>query len=167
MEREGFWKTAVAVMGTYFLFDVLCVPLNAFLLATGGFLWRFWIGFGIMWTAHMAAAFVCFTVGRALLANMVRERLERREAFKHVLDVMHGGTETFRMALLLRFSPLPQSIDNYILSVTEIPFHIYVTTATIGFVPMLAEIVWMGSLARDAVDAGKSESGNHLRILLK
>lgn len=70
--------------------------------------------------AKTCGASLGFFLGRTLLKDWVTKKLSESTIFSEVYKEMNA--ETFRLAVLLRLSPIPSWVNNYGLAITPISF---------------------------------------------
>jgi uncharacterized membrane protein YdjX (TVP38/TMEM64 family) len=149
VDRFRDWILQLGVTGIV-LFVVLYVavtlvigPASALTLSAG-LAYGVW-GFPLVVGSATLAAAVAFLIGRYL----ARERVTRwinRDARLRVLNETVTA-QGWRVVGLMRLSPLiPFSVQNYLFSVTQIPFVPYLLATLIGVMPVTALYVYIGSL---------------------
>jgi len=102
--------------------------------------------------AKCAGASAGFLLGRTILHDWVKGKLQHNERFKNIHE--NVGANPFKFAILLRLSPVPSWLNTYGLSLTSIPFPPFFFATFIGSVPTIVQNVYMGSMVKTAALIG-------------
>lgn len=139
----GPWRlpTFVAV---YVVASVLGLPNVVFLLAAGsvfGFLYG-WLSASV---ADTAAAIACFLLGRFLIREQIKLRVERNSQFDQLAQAV--TQKGWKIVLLSRLAPMiPSNVLNYGFSLTEVAFWPYLLCTWLGMLPVVGFYVYVGDM---------------------
>lgn len=104
---------------------------------------------------------VAFTLGRTLLSNRARQSLVKNDSY----ELIQQGFSTNPMlsAFIVRYSPFPQLIKNYAVSMTELSYPMFVLVAIVHGLPF--SILWAAagndaSLRLRTLEAGETMAAN-------
>jgi uncharacterized membrane protein YdjX (TVP38/TMEM64 family) len=112
-----------------------------------GFVYGFWLAMPLMMLAWMINGIICHQVGRyaarpLLLRMLHRDRFERYER-----AVARGGVT---LLIALRLVPIiPFSLVSYVLGSADVPLRTFIWTTAIGYLPLTALFVILGSRLED------------------
>lgn len=96
-------------------------------------------------------AALAFLLGRTIARKWIEEKISRYPRFRALDQAI--GVEGFKIVLLLRLSPaFPFNLLNYALGLTSVPFRTYLLASWIGMLPGTLLYVYLGSVARQAVE---------------
>lgn len=115
--------------------------------AAVGYVYGFWIGLPLMMFAWILNGILCHQIGnyggRPLLLKLLREdRFLRWER-----AVEHGGPV---LLIALRLIPIiPFSISSYVLGSAGVPLRTFIWTTAVGYLPLTAIFVLLGSRLED------------------
>merc|ERR1712137_131743 len=75
---------------------------------------------------------------------------------------LHDGVKQggFRFCLILRLSPLPSWVANYVLPLSGVPLHVYIPTSLLGILPPLCANVYQGMAAASLVSSLSGGDGH-------
>jgi uncharacterized membrane protein YdjX (TVP38/TMEM64 family) len=111
--------------------------------AAAGFAYGFLGGLGIVVVGWMISALVCYWVG-AGVARPLLDRWFGAERFEKVEGMIERGGITLLIAL--RLLPIvPFSLVSYAAGAARVPFHRYCWTTAVGFLPITALAVYLGT----------------------
>ncbi len=111
--------------------------------AAAGFAYGFFGGLGIVVVGWMLSALVCYWFG-AGVARPLLARWFGEERFSHYERMVDRGGITLLIAL--RLLPIvPFSLISYAAGAARVPFHRYCWTTAIGFLPITALAVYLGT----------------------
>ncbi|TVQ37023.1 MAG: TVP38/TMEM64 family protein [Spirochaetaceae bacterium] len=147
----GLWGPVVYVL-IYILICVLLIPGSILTLGAGAV---FGVVRGSIYTSvgSTLGATIAFLVGRFLLRDWVRQRVESSPRLVAVDEAV--GREGAKIVFLLRMSPLvPFSISNYVYGLTRVKTSSYVLASWAGMIPGTVMYVYIGSLARRLAELG-------------
>ncbi len=125
---------------------------QAVVTVPAGFSYGVAAGFAIACVASFASALVALALGRTLLRRRVEQRFRRDRRFRKLDRAVHDrGT---LVVVLLRVSPLfPFAPVNYMLAMTGVRKRAYVAGTALGLLPNTLVMVYLGSIAPDALAA--------------
>jgi uncharacterized membrane protein YdjX (TVP38/TMEM64 family) len=111
--------------------------------AAAGFAYGFFGGLGIVCIGWMLSALICYWVG-AGVARPLLDRWFGAERFKQFERMVDRGGVTLLIAL--RLLPIvPFSLISYAAGAARVPFHRYCWTTAVGFLPITALAVYLGT----------------------
>lgn len=142
------WTGIALFVAIYVVAAVALLPGSLFTLAAG-FAYGPVGGLLVASPASVLAATVAFLLGRTVLRNWIRTRIQRYPKAR-ALDTAIG-TNSFKLILLLRLSPvIPFNILNYALGLSDAKVGRYVVASSVGMLPGTWLYVYLGSLATTA-----------------
>ncbi|KAK4538429.1 hypothetical protein CDCA_CDCA17G4454 [Cyanidium caldarium] len=153
----GVTRVAVAMGVVHFVAIVLCFPGTILIEVMAGYTLGLTAGYVSMHLSKVAAALMCFALGRTVLAGWVKRQRQRFTRFDRLLAAVKR--EGAPMMLYMRLSPVPSFINNYLMSAVDVPLLPYALTTALGTMPALLPIVSAGVGARD-VSAAALMSGS-------
>jgi uncharacterized membrane protein YdjX (TVP38/TMEM64 family) len=144
--REQIKSLGVAgpliIIGLSLIHSVVPYPAEI-VNAAAGFAYGFFGGLGIVCIGWMLSAVICYWFG----AGVARPLLARgfgEERFAHYERVVDRGGITLLIAL--RLLPIvPFSLISYAAGAARVPFHRYCWTTAVGFLPITALAVYLGT----------------------
>ena len=111
--------------------------------AAAGFAYGFFGGLGIVVVGWMLSAVICYWFG-AGVARPLLARWFGEERFSHYERMVERGGVTLLIAL--RLLPIvPFSLISYAAGAARVPFHRYCWTTAVGFLPITALAVYLGT----------------------
>jgi uncharacterized membrane protein YdjX (TVP38/TMEM64 family) len=111
--------------------------------AAAGFAYGFFGGLGIVAIGWMLSALICYWFG-AGVARPLLSRWFGAERFAHYERMVDRGGITLLIAL--RLLPIvPFSLISYAAGAARVPFHRYCWTTAVGFLPITALAVYLGT----------------------
>ncbi|HEY2479694.1 MAG TPA: VTT domain-containing protein [Solirubrobacterales bacterium] len=111
--------------------------------AAAGFAYGFFGGLGIVVVGWMLSALICYWFG-AGVARPLLARWFGEERFSHYERMVERGGITLLIAL--RLLPIvPFSLISYAAGAARVPFHRYCWTTAVGFLPITALAVYLGT----------------------
>lgn len=111
--------------------------------AAAGFAYGFWGGLGIVVIGWMISAMVCYWVGTGV-ARPLLDRWFGAERFAKFEGMVDRGGITLLIAL--RLLPIvPFSLISYAAGAARVPFPRYCWTTAVGFLPITALAVYLGT----------------------
>ncbi len=130
------------IIGLGVLHSVIPYPAEI-VNAAAGFAFGFWGGLGIVVIGWMISAMICYWVGTGV-ARPLLDRffgVERFAKFERMVD--RGGVT---LLIALRLLPIvPFSLISYAAGAARVPFHRYCWTTAVGFLPITALAVYLGT----------------------
>jgi uncharacterized membrane protein YdjX (TVP38/TMEM64 family) len=91
---------------------VLCLPVWVLGSMVVGFTFGFWAGFAINYCTVIFASFTCFTIGRYVFLDTIREYLFKQRQTRVMTRIIE--LNDFKFLVLFRFLPLPLAVKNYL-----------------------------------------------------
>lgn len=113
--------------------------------------------FTALYLSKTCAAIAAFALARGVLSERVARWLERYPRLARVLTDS-GRQGGWRFVALMRLSPFPGFLLNYLLSLTGVGFGGYLFGTLLGIAPSILNLVLVGSAARE-VGAGVAAGG--------
>lgn len=154
---HGAGATGVALFAVVYIVSPLLLAPASVLTIGGGFLYG--RGWGTLLVAACATAAAClaFLLGRTLLRERVRKRIEQDPKLRAIDAAV--GAHGFRLVFLLRLSPVvPFNLLNYALGATQVKFSTYAAASVLGMLPGTFLYVSIGAAA---TSAAQLEGGAH------
>jgi uncharacterized membrane protein YdjX (TVP38/TMEM64 family) len=148
--NQGWYGEAV-FLGVIVVICLIGVVPASMLAIAAGTIYGFEKGLLLSSAGLSVVAVVGFLASRTLFRNAVARWLDGRVALRRIdTDIADHG---WRVVMLLRLSPVaPFGITSYALGMTRLTFADYML-GTMGSLPAMMAYVYMGLLARTAVDA--------------
>ena len=107
--------------------------------------------FPLALAASVAGALLAFVLARYLFRERFVRMLDRHPKARTLVEAIDA--EGWRLLLLLRLaSPIPAPISNYAFALSSIGMWPYVLVTAIGIAPQLFAFVYLGAVARVAID---------------
>ncbi len=132
----------------YIAAPLLLLPASVLTIGAG-FLYGRVYGTLLVAACATAAACLAFLLGRTLLRDRVRARIERDPKLRSIDAAI--GEHGFRLVLLLRLSPVvPFNLLNYALGATHVKFWPYAAASALGMLPGTFLYVSIGAAATSA-----------------
>jgi uncharacterized membrane protein YdjX (TVP38/TMEM64 family) len=142
----------------YVLGCVLFVP--GWILTVGaGYLYKLLWGTVIVSLASTLGATAAFLLGRTLLRDWVKRKVEARPRFRALDEAV--GREGFKIVLLTRLSPVfPFNLLNYAYGVTNVRLRDFVLASWIGMLPGTVMYVYSGTVLQSLSSLARGEFGS-------
>ncbi|KAI9206750.1 snare associated Golgi protein-domain-containing protein [Polychytrium aggregatum] len=148
------------------LFALACCVLVPASLVTllAGFLFRpLWVSLLIVLAGSQLCLLVSYLLGQSLFRPVIEEWIHG--SHYSVLD-QAISIEGFKLVVLFRLSPImPFGITNYLLSLTQIPYHTLAAATLVGNVPGAVTFSFLGSVMSDISGAGDYEMDRRSRLM--
>jgi len=141
---------------------VICFPFAASFEFAAGFLFGVVGGTIIIVFGKVSGAAIAFLLGRTLLHDTAHRILMRTNYFNQVHDAM--AADCFKIAILMRLSPVPSWVINYSLALSPISFKNFVLATLFAGFPNIIKNVYGGSFMRSALTEEMSQLYWFLRI---
>jgi uncharacterized membrane protein YdjX (TVP38/TMEM64 family) len=152
----GAWGV-VAFISIYALATLLMIPGSAITLAAGA-AFGVWRGSIYVSAGSTLGATGAFLVARFFARGAVARRLERNLRFQAIDEAV--AREGWKVVLLTRLSPIfPFTLLNYGFGLTRVSLRDYVAASWLGMIPGTILYVYIGSLARETLQAHKRTNG--------
>jgi uncharacterized membrane protein YdjX (TVP38/TMEM64 family) len=130
------------IIGLSLIHSVIPYPAEI-VNAAAGFAYGFFGGLGIVCVGWMLSALICYWFG-AGVARPLLARAFGEKRFAHYERVVERGGVTLLIAL--RLLPIvPFSLISYAAGAARVPFHRYCWTTAVGFLPITALAVYLGT----------------------
>ena len=150
---HGLGAAGVALFAAVYIVAPLLLAPASVLTIGAGFLYGRANGTLLVAACATAAACLAFLLGRTLLRERVRRRIEQ-DAKLRAIDAAVGA-HGFRLVFLLRLSPVvPFNLLNYALGATQVTFWQYVSASALGMLPGTFLYVSIGAAATSAAQLG-------------
>jgi len=141
---------------------VLCFPFAASLEVAAGFLFGVAGGTVVVVVGKVSGAALAFLLGRTLLRDFAHKILIQTNYLNQVHNAMIS--DSFKLAILMRLSPVPSCAVNYCLALSPISFKdFFFATLFAGF-PNILKNVYGGSFMRSALTEDLSQLDWYIRI---
>jgi uncharacterized membrane protein YdjX (TVP38/TMEM64 family) len=155
--RNAGWVGIVGFVVVYAVITCAVLPSILLSLATG-YVYGPVVAFFLVWLCNAFSGTLAFLIGRTLVRESLVQRWgasPRWRALSAALD-----RDGLRVVALLRLTPmLPYALASYFLSVMPIRLGQYVLGTLIGTAPVIAVIVYTGSLAANLQELLRKPSG--------
>lgn len=162
----GTTKAALLLACVNFCTVLFCFPANMGLMVAAGALLPSLQAFCALFISKTLAAAAAFALGRTLLQRRATRFLEGRPRLRRVL--LESGQEGgWKFVLLMRLSPFPGFMLNYLLSMTGVSFVEYVIATMIGIAPSVINLVLIGAAANDVRAGVLTGNASLLPVILK
>lgn len=164
----GPTRGAALLAAMNFCTVLCCFPANMGLMMGAGAVLGTVPAFVALFVSKTAAAMVAFALAKGVLYDRVKQWLEGYPKMAKVL--MESGREGgWKFVLLMRLSPFPGFLLNYLLSLTGVTFAEYALGTLVGIAPSIMNLVLMGSTAKDVGVgvAGGGPRGGWLGLAIK
>jgi len=134
----------------------VCFPATVLFELGEGLVFGLFGGMLTVVVAKAVGASAAFLLGRTVLHDWVRAKLSTNDKFNNMYH--NVGRDSFRVAFLLRLSPIPSWANNYGLAcMTPIGFVPFIVATLVGTLPMIAQNVYFGSLLKNAACLGGAD----------
>lgn len=93
-----------------------------------------------------------FILGSTLLNEWVHTKvsgMDPSSKVRRIFSKINQDKQAWKLALLLRLSPMPSWLNNYGLAITSIPVTHFLVANALGGIPFILQNVYVGSLASD------------------
>lgn len=111
--------------------------------AAAGFIYGFWVALPLMMLAWVINGIICYFLGK-YAARPALLRLLGEERFVRYEGIIEGGGVTLLLAMRL-IPIIPFSFFSYVAGSAEVPFWRFVWTTAVGYIPITALFVYLGS----------------------
>lgn len=145
----GTTRATLLLFCTNFFTVLFCFPANMGLMIAAGAILPPLNAFTALFFSKLAAACVAFVLSRTLLMDRARNAISRRYPRLASLLEGEGATTGWRFVLLMRLSPFPGFILNYLLSLTGVSFLHYFFGSVIGIAPPIINLILIGNAAKE------------------
>lgn len=125
---------------------LFCFPANMGLMIAAGAILPAPYAFAALFLSKLLAACAAFLLGRTFLRSRAERWLGNYPRLQKVLARPEVTRWTF--VVLLRLSPFPGFVLNYLLSLTAVPFGQYALGTVFGIAPSIANLVLIGDAAK-------------------
>lgn len=142
----GPLRAAVILACLNFFTVLFCFPANMGLMIAAGAVLPLTHAFVALFLSKLVAACVAFSLGRTLLRSRAKRWLSDFPRLRNVLSRPEVSRWTF--VVLLRLSPFPGFVLNYVLSLSNVSFAQYVLGTVVGIVPSVGNLVLVGDAAK-------------------
>lgn len=121
-----------------------------------------------LFSSKLLAASVAFTLARGVLYERATRWLQTVPKLRRILTET-GKEGGWKFVLLMRLSPFPGFLLNYLLSLTGVGFAEYLLGTVLGIAPSISNLVLVGATAKDVGVGvgGGSVRGGWLGVGLK
>lgn len=168
VEQLGVVRGGLLLAAINYCTVLFCFPANMGLMIGAGAVLGPLPAFLALFTSKLAAAATAFALARGVLHERATRWLERAPKLKTVLADT-GKNGGWKFVVLMRLSPFPGFLLNYLLSLTGVGFSHYLLGTVVGIAPSISNLVLVGATAKDVGIGvgGGSVRGGWLGIALK
>lgn len=155
----GTVRGALLLSCVNFCTVLFCFPANMGLMIGAGAMLGPLPAFLALFSSKLVAASVAFVLARFVLYRRANRWLQRYPKLNKLLTST-GKEGGWKFVLLMRLSPFPGFLLNYLLSLTGVGFAEYIFGTILGIAPSISNLVLVGATAKDV---GVGVSGGTLR----
>jgi uncharacterized membrane protein YdjX (TVP38/TMEM64 family) len=139
----------LAVLGLVFFVGALTFVPRTAVCVVGGLIFGF-LAVPVALVCSTLGAVLAFLIARRLLRAPVTHAVERRPVWRQIVKAIDA--EGWVLVGLLRLaSPLPGSVSNYLLGVTNIGLVPYTAATLAGSAPQILAFVYLGAVGQVAL----------------
>ena len=158
IQWASYWDGSLAwaaVTALFLLSGLIIIPRPAICILAG--LTFGLSAFPLALIASTAGSLLGFVLARYFFRDRFRHMLERRPTARLVADAIDA--DGWRLLFLLRLaSPIPGPISNYAFGLSGIKMSHYILATAVGIVPQVFAFVYLGAIAKVAIDDGSVSS---------
>lgn len=125
---------------------VLCLPVWVLGSMVVGFTFGFWPGFALNYATVVFASFCCFTIGRYIFLDTIREYLFKQRQTRVATRIIE--LNDFKFLVLFRFLPLPLAVKNYLPSCIKVSPLTFLASVCISAAIFTPIYTFVGSTAK-------------------
>jgi uncharacterized membrane protein YdjX (TVP38/TMEM64 family) len=140
--RDLHFGGVLIVLGLALAHAVIWYPTEI-LNAAAGFVYGFWLAVPLVMAGWMLNAIACYLMGRHA-ARPALYRLAGRERFYQLERIAESGGVTLLLAIRL-IPVIPFSLFSIVAGAAHVPVPRYLWTTLVGFLPLTAVFVYLGS----------------------
>lgn len=133
-----------------FVLAAVCMLSGSLMMGLAGFLFGLTGGFCTATAGSLLGACAVFGLGRSVLRGWVERKMAGHPMMLAIDRVV--SRKAFRVVFLMRLTPVPTVLLNYLCSVTRVRFGPYVLGTLLGNLPRTLMYAYMGSLAKTAAE---------------
>jgi uncharacterized membrane protein YdjX (TVP38/TMEM64 family) len=133
-----------------FVLAAVCLISGTLMMGAAGFVFGWAAGFGTATVGSVLGACAVFGLGRTLLRGWVERKMAGHPLMLAVDRVV--SQKPFRMVFLMRLTPVPTVLLNYVWAVTRVRFWPYVLGTLLGNMPRTLMYTYLGSTAMKAAE---------------
>lgn len=149
--------SGMAIFCSLCMLGVIFVIPGPVLAIISGALYGKVLGTILVWTSCSVGQSLTYFLGRFLLRDWVVDFASKYVSRFQTIDTALGK-EGWKLVLLLRLSPLiPDSLLNYVLSVTSINYSCYAWSSSLAILPWSIAFAYIGSMAHNVAEAAGGE----------
>ena len=148
-------------LGLLLVSQLILLPIWPFVVFAG-FQFGFWPGVGVSLGAKMVSAVLNFTLSRWVIRDWMQRVAGRQVLFSSVNEALQQ--DGLRMAILLRFCPVPFALGNYAYGMSVLPLRAFAFATFVTILPTTLIFAGMGASLRSELnmaqlgDAGATHS---------
>ena len=158
IQWASYWDGSLAwaaVTALFLLSGLIIIPRPAICILAG--LTFGLSAFPLALIASIVGSLLGFVLARYFFRDRFKRMLERRPSAKLLADAINA--EGWRLLFLLRLaSPIPGPISNYAFGLSAIKMSHYILATAIGIIPQVFAFVYLGAVAKVAIDDGSVSS---------
>jgi len=141
--NENYWQAFFITGGIYIISTVLNLPGAAIMSLAIGFVFGRWHGVLLATVASTIGAVLVFWIARYLIADWARDRLEKMQSTKKIMEKLHQ--DAFSYLLFMRAVPLfPFWFVNMVFAFSPINTKQYAIGTYFGMLPVSFVLVNLG-----------------------
>jgi uncharacterized membrane protein YdjX (TVP38/TMEM64 family) len=135
---------------------VICFPGTILFELAEGLIFGVIYGGSMALLAKTLGASLSYLLGRSLLHEWMKKKMSFNHKYREVFNAIKA--DGWKLAMLLRLSPIPSWAINYGLALSPIPFITVVWTTLIGSIPTIIQNVFVGSFLQSLTDDSAIET---------
>lgn len=149
LETLGPLRAGLLLFAVNFSTVLFCFPANMGLMIAAGALLPIVPAFLALYLSKLCAAMSAFALARGAIAAPLRRWFSRRGRLTNAVarTAQQAG---WQMVILLRLSPFPGFLLNYLLPLAGVPWRAYLLGTIVGVAPSVLNLVLIGNAARQA-----------------
>jgi len=149
-------------LGLLILSQLILLPVWPFVVFAG-FQFGFWPGAGLLLGAKMVSALLNFTLSRWVIRDWVQRVAGRQVLFSSMNEALEQ--DGLRMAILLRFCPVPFALGNYAYGLSVLPLKEFAMATFVTIFPTTLIFAGVGASLRSELDVAQlgGAGGTHNR----
>lgn len=140
------FANALAFFAMNSLIIICALPVWVLGSMVVGFTFGFWAGFAINYVTIVFASFACFTIGRYVFLDDIREYLFKRRQTRVATRIIE--LNDFKFLVLFRFFPLPLAVKNYLPSCIKVSPLMFLSSVCISAAIFTPLYTFIGATAK-------------------
>ncbi len=139
-------------LGLLILSQLILLPVWPFVVFAG-FQFGFWPAAGLLLGAKMVSALLNFTLSRWVVRDWVQRVAGRQVLFSSMNEALEQ--DGLRMAILLRFCPVPFALGNYAYGLSVLPLKEFALATFVTIFPTTLIFAGVGASLRSGLDVAQ------------